>query len=426
MGIQINKEDSDYMQNFIQRVIDEAGCRIPGSIQEKKGAEIVAEELKQITDEVITEPFEFQPNAFLSWIRIDIACILASMLLFFIGTMVDGNGFKVFLNIIALILQIIAFYLMWKEFFNYEEYYDKLFKTETSQNVIGKIKPKEEVKNIIIFSGHIDSALQFNILRYFKYFYPIIAFWGLGSFIIWLIIQIVNIIFNAFGIFGALNSIALHLFLAAIPAIAILWFFVTFGQKGNKVPGAADNLSAIAIIIGLGKYLKIHPEIIPKNTEIRLVGFGCEEAGLRGAYRYVEKHFDELKKLNAVDINMDTIMDPKWISVTENEPTTRTKHSKEICDKIIQAAASAQVDMKTLGENFIEKFAGLISGGTDAAAFSKAGLKATNLVAVNYLKFFKFYHQEFDTLDKIKSGALENTLKILIAYLKINEPTKFE
>lgn len=426
MGLQIIKEDSDYMQSFIQKIINEAGCRIPGSPQEKKGAELVAEEFKKITDDVTIEPFEFYPNAFLSWIRIDIIFILASMAVFFIGTQVSEMGLKVTLNILALALPLIAFYLMWREFFNYDEYYDKLFKKEISQNVIAKIKPKEEIKHILIISGHIDSALQFNLLRYLKFGYFFIAFWGLGTFVIWILLQLINIILNIFGRFNVLNDFAFKIFLIGLPAIVALWFFVSFSQKGNKVPGAVDNLSAMAVVLGFGRYIKSHPDLIPKNTEIRLVGFGSEEAGLRGAYRYVEKHYDELKKYNAININMDTLMSPKWLTVFENEPTTRTKHSREVCDKLIQAAASAQIDLKRFGNTAIEKFGGLISGGTDAAAFSKAGIRAANLAAVDYLKFPSFYHQEYDTPDKILPGTLENTLKILIAYLKLDEQTKFE
>lgn len=426
MGIQIIKEDSDYMQSFIQKIINEAGCRKPGSPEEKKGAEMVAEEFRKITDDVTIEPFEFYPNAFLSWIRIDIIFIVASMVVFFIGTQINNVGVKVTLNVLALVLPLIAFYLMWREFFNYDEYYDKLFKKETSQNVIAKIKPKEEIKHILIISGHIDSALQFNLLRYLKFGYFLVTFWGLGTFVIWILLQVINVILNIFERFDVLNDFALYVTIIGLPAIILLWFFVFFGRRGNKVPGAVDNLSAMAVVLAFGRYVKSNPDLIPKNTEIRLIGFGSEEAGLRGAYRYVEKHYDELKKYNAIDINMDTLMSPKWLTVFENEPTTRTTHSREVCDKLIQAAASAQIDLRKFGNSAVEKFGGLLSGGTDAAAFSKAGIRAANLAAIEYLKFPTFYHQEFDTIDKILPGTLENTLKILISYLKLDEQTKFE
>ncbi|MFW9902620.1 MAG: M28 family metallopeptidase, partial [Candidatus Thorarchaeota archaeon] len=215
------------------------------------------------------------------------------------------------------------------------------------------------------------------------------------------------------------NLVLWLLIIGSIPLIA-LFFFVSPGEKANKVPGAVDNLSAVAIILALGRYLKNHKEIIPKNTEIRIISFGCEEAFLRGAFRYVETHLEELKKYDAECINLDAIASIDNIAFSKTEPTTRTTHSKEVVQKLIKA--SELVDIKTnvanlVGGSFLTKLAGLMSGGTDAAAFSKSKIKASTITAMNLLKMVRFYHQETDTLDKIEKGVLENALKICIAYV---------
>ena len=201
------------------------------------------------------------------------------------------------------------------------------------------------------------------------------------------------------------------------PVIIALWFFVSRGEKANKVPGAVDNLSAVAIVLGIGRYLKVHKEIIPKNTEIRLISFGCEEAGLRGAYRYVKAHFDELSKYNTVDINMDIIQSVKNFGIIAYEPTTRTKHSMEVVQKLVDAAQTIDIKADILGVSFRDKFIGQILGGTDATTFSKSSIKAANITALDFKKYFKFYHQSTDTLEMIEKGALENALKICLAYL---------
>ena len=194
-------------------------------------------------------------------------------------------------------------------------------------------------------------------------------------------------------------------------------FFVSPGEKANKVPGAVDNLSAVAVVLGMGRYLKKHGDIIPDDTEIRLISFGCEEAGLRGAYRYAEAHEKELKKHDAELVNMDGIQSTKNLSVVEYEPTTRTKHSEEVVQKILDAADTVEIKTKKMGATFVEKLVGQISGGTDATAFSKAGIKAANISAMELKKFIKFYHQPFDTLEMIDEGALERALKVCIGYL---------
>ncbi|MGC9779762.1 MAG: M28 family peptidase [Candidatus Heimdallarchaeota archaeon] len=63
------------------------------------------------------------------------------------------------------------------------------------------------------------------------------------------------------------------------PMAAMLFFFKT----NWAVLGANDNLSSIAILQGIGETLGNSKNLIPNHTKILLVGFGSEEAGLRGA-----------------------------------------------------------------------------------------------------------------------------------------------
>lgn len=427
MEINISAEDANYMYDVIQKIIVKAGCRMPCSPQEAKGAEIIKKELEETCDEVEIEPFKCSPRAFLGWIRIDIILVLLSIGSFFLISLFIGTFIPLILVIISFALNILAFIIIWNEFFNYREFVDRFFKEKDSQNVVGKINAKGEKKHVILFAGHHDSALQFNILRYLKVGYPIVLFLGMGILFLWLFLSgyivllsywgfILNFTVDYTWFFGFILWIVI---IGAFPLVC-LFFFVSSGEKANKVPGAIDNLSAVAIVLGVGRYLKNHKDIIPDNTEIQLISFGCEEAGLRGAYRFAARHEYELKKYDAMLVNMDGIQSAKMITVAENEPTTRTKHSKEMVDKILEASKLVDVKARTVGSKFIEKLAGQISGGTDAAAFSKAGIKATNIMAIEIKKFIKFYHQPTDTLEMIDRGSLENVLKICIGFL-INE-----
>ncbi|GAH40277.1 unnamed protein product, partial [marine sediment metagenome] len=87
------------------------------------------------------------------------------------------------------------------EFFNYREFIDPLFKSKTSQNVVGRIYPKEEVKKILIFSGHHDSALEFNLLTHLKLGYPILILLGIGTMIIWLVTSLIIVLLILVNLF---------------------------------------------------------------------------------------------------------------------------------------------------------------------------------------------------------------------------------
>ncbi len=418
----IDEKNSNYMYKIIQTIIDTCGPRMPCSPQEAQAAEIIKKELELVCDEVTLETFSCNPRAFLGYIKVDIVLVLLSFLSFFLIPLNLFNYWGYIMSFLSFSFNLISILILWNEFFNYREFIDPLFKSRTSQNVIGKIAPHEEPKKIIIFSGHHDSALQFNLLTYLKIGYPIIIFIGLIIMILWLftsifvlLVMITNLLnYDFFFIF------ALILFLIGIPAFIGLFFFVSFGEKANKVPGAVDNLSSVAIVLAIGSFLKNHKESIPKNTEIRLISFGCEEAGLRGAYRYVAKHLDELKKFEVECINMDGIHSSDNIAIIDFEPSTRTKHSKIVIEKIFNAAKSSQIKVNASalgGSNTLEKIFGQVTGGTDATAFSKSEIKAATITAMNLKKMLEFYHQPTDTSDKIEEGALERVLKICLAYI---------
>ncbi|MFX0057217.1 MAG: M28 family peptidase [Candidatus Heimdallarchaeota archaeon] len=421
--IELTSEDSQYMYEIIQRIINECGPRMPCSVQEAKAAEIISAELKKSCDNVDIEPFNCQPRAFLGYIKINLILIFLSFILFFMIPFDITHYWEEIIIWVSFILNLVAIIIIWNEFFNYREFIDPIFKKKQSQNVIGTIKPVGERTKLLIFSGHHDSALQFNLLRYLKIGYPIIIFIGLGIMVLWSVTSFIMLLISIIGLFvyRSFFIFNLTLFIIGIPAFIGLFLFISSGEKANKVPGAVDNLSAVVIILTLAKYLKKRKEIIPRNTEIKLISFGCEEAGLRGAYRYVKKHQNELKSLDAECVNLDAIQSKTKISVIDFEPSTRTKHSDIVVKKIKAASKLVNVDISASslgGSNLLEKIIGQISGGTDATAFSKAGIKAANISAMNLKKIIKFYHQPSDTLDKIEKGSLEQVLKILISFVK--------
>lgn len=430
MDIELSKDDSDYIYNIIQKIIDECGPRMPCSPQEAESAKIIKKELEKTCDEVDIEPFRCHPRAALGWIRIAIFTVVMSFSSFFLIKLFQDSLWVYLLSVLSTFFIILGITIAWEEFFCYKEFIDPLFKEKESQNVIGKIKSPDEINKIIIFSGHHDSAMQFNLLRYFKYGYVPIGFIGLGIFFLWFLVSLIFLFLAMFTfildftkIYDFFFYIALCLIIIAAAPMVFLLFFVTPGKGANKVPGAVDNLSAVAIVLGIGRYLKNNKELIPKNTEIRLISFGCEEAFLRGAYRYVESHLDELKKYDTECVNMDGIQSMKNLSLLDKEPTTRTIHSEEVVQKLKNAAKLVGVKVKVSslgGGSFLENLVGIIGGGTDATAFSKSNIKASSITAINLLKLVHFYHQETDTLDKIEKGALENALKICLGYL-INE-----
>lgn len=420
MNINVSEEDSKYMYDFVQQVIDEIGPRMSCSSQEAEAAEFIKNELEKSCDEVSVEKFTCHPKAFLGWIKLDMFMIVISILLYFLSQIFTEQFWLLVIAIISFLFVLLPFLIMWEEFFNYREFIDPIFRKKSSQNIIGNFKSEGELERIIIFSSHMDTAVEFKLMKLLGWKFIPIAFGVIFLMLLWLVLSFLNLVFILIG-FISLKAIFLNIMIWTLiigsPFIIFLYFFVPLGEKGNVVPGATDNLSSCSIIQGLARYLKKNREIIPSNTEIRLISFGCEEVGLRGSYRYVEAHHNELKKYNTLVVNMDGLEKPDHIYIIEFEPTTRTWHSEEVIQKLSRAAEIVNIEAKRIGSGKLEKVLGRLTGGSDAAAFSKAGIKAGFINAADWKNRSSYYHQSGDTIDKIEKGTLESILKICIAFL---------
>ena len=124
LDIKISEEDSDYMYNIVQYIIDECGPRMSCSPQEAKGAEIIKNELEKTCDEVTIEPFTCHPRAALGWIKIDIFMVLISFSLFLLIQLFLNTFWVYILSMLATLLSFLAIIIAWKEFFSYKEFID--------------------------------------------------------------------------------------------------------------------------------------------------------------------------------------------------------------------------------------------------------------------------------------------------------------
>jgi hypothetical protein len=282
-------------------------------------------------------------------------------------------------------------------------------------NVIGTLhKPgAKNVKRLLILSGHHDGAPENTWLRLLGYgFYFAVATMFIGSIamLAMSIIQLTGVITgNAETVrFGTLGGAILAY--PVVPSIIFGMFFTRRGKNGGTVPGAADNLSASALAVAVCRFLVKNPSYVPDDTEIRFVSFGSEEAGLRGSKRYVERHLDELERLDARLLNFETVAHPE-IAILTSDESGIVKNSPEMVKSAVAAADRAgvpyQLRSATLGV------------GSDAGPFSQAGLKATTLLPFKVpQQMVAFYHQKWDGPEVLTIEPLTNVLKLALEWVR--------
>jgi len=296
-----------YMHDLIDRILREVGPRPSCSPAERKAAKLLENEWQGVCDAVRVEPFTCNPHTFLGVLQVSAVMYLLSACLYW------------FCPIVSTLLMGAAAVMLYFEFIRYHEFADRLFPKGESANVVGIFKPRGELKKRVVVSGHIDSVYEFNLWLWLKQ--AAIPFSILAVLAMFLLLGIsgaraVSVLWGLqdASVFTSLGFVSV----ALLPVVMAHLFFHTC----RPVPGAMDDLAGVAVAAGLGKYLRDARDndgFYPENTEVVIVGMGSEEAGLRGAKRYVENHRDEMMAIPTRGIFLDGIYDEKFLTVIYRE-----------------------------------------------------------------------------------------------------------
>ena len=411
----ITSNDAQYALEIVKTICTQVGPGLPGTSQERERAGIIKNELESHlgAGNVVVEEFTLAPGAFLGVYPLSALFLLMAALLNISTGRFTGISPWV-TSTAALTFSMFSVFLLIIEFILGFEFIDPFFKKKQSVNVVGTLhKPGTvNVKQLLILSGHHDSALENTWLRFLGYgFMPASATMFLG-FITMLTIGIVQmagmITGNASVVrVGTLGWVLLVY--PVVPSIIYLMFFNMGRENGGSVPGAADNLSASALAVAMCRFLVENPAYIPEETEIRFISFGSEEAGVRGSRRYVKRHLEELKRLEARVLNFETVAHPEIVILTSDSNGT-VKNSPEMVRSVVAAAERARVPYKVKSA--------IIGVGGDAGPFSQAGLQAVTLLPFQMpQQWVAFYHQKWDTPEVLTIEPLLNVLKLTLEWV---------
>jgi len=411
----ITNNDAHYAYDIVKTICTDVGPGLPASSQERERAAIIKQELESHlgAGNVAVEEFTVAPAAFLSPYPGAFSMILAVLLNISIGRLAGVSPWLT--SIAALVFSIVSPLPFIFEFYLGLELIDPFFKKKQSVNVIGTLRRPgtKNVKRLLILSGHHDSAPEntwLRLLGYGFFFLTTTYFIGLVTMLVMSIIQLTGVIT---GNADLVRTGTLGWVLLAYPIVPSIIFalFSTRGRKnGGTVPGAVDNLAASALAVAMCRFLVNNPSYIPADTEIRFVSFGSEEAGLRGSRRYVERHLDELQRLDARLLNFEMVAHPQ-IAILTSDVNGTMKHSPEMVKTVVAAAQRAGVPYKVRSA--------YIGVGTDAAPFSRAGLKATTLLPFKVpQQQVAFYHQKWDGPEVLTMEPLLNVLKLTFEWVR--------
>ncbi len=440
----VTHSDAHCAYEIVKKICTEVGPGLPGTSRERERAAIIKGELESHLGarNVAVEAFTLAPWAWISAYPLSgLSMLLAVVLNLSTARLAGAAPWLTAMAALGFALLAPAVFVL--QFIRNLELVDPFFPKKQSLNVIGTLhKPgAENVKRLLIVSGHHDSApantwfsLLGNVKRflmrtrpddpglagreetllrtlgYIFYLLSVSWFLGLAVMVAMSLIQLAGVIAGNPGLvrFGTLGWLLLAFPL--LPAIIVPLFFTHGWKGGGIVPGAADNLSGSALAVAACRFLAKNPSQIPDDTEIRFISFGSEEAGLRGSRRYVQRHLDELKRLDARVLNIETVAD-RDITILTAEGNGSVKSAPEIVTSLVAAAERAGIPYKTQ--------APWLGAVNDSAPFSQAGLKATTAIAFRMpQQAIDFYHQKWDRPEILSSEPLHSVLKLACEWIR--------
>ncbi|MGB9836471.1 MAG: M20/M25/M40 family metallo-hydrolase [Candidatus Saccharicenans sp.] len=177
------------------------------------------------------------------------------------------------------------------------------------------------------------------------------------------------------------------------------------GRCPELMPGANDNASAVAVMLGLAKALKNSPVRLKRT--VLFAFFGAEEQGVKGSEYYLEHPVFPLEKTVGL-INLDGVGsgDKIFVLAGKNFPWLFGPVEK----------ANQNYVHRELGTNF---WANLTRPRLDAARFMDRGIPSLSFSVYGLNIPYPTYHNTRDTAELINPEILEDLSRIL--FLAVTE-----
>jgi Zn-dependent M28 family amino/carboxypeptidase len=172
------------------------------------------------------------------------------------------------------------------------------------------------------------------------------------------------------------------------------------------VPGANDNLSAVAALLELARGLAAEP---PRGVRVLLLSTGSEESSMEGMRGFVARHRRTLDTARTRFVVLESIGSPELILI-EGEGMIRMRdYDPALRDALAAAAAAAGVPLRRR----------LRSGlATDALIAHRAGYPAATLASVNEYKMAANYHSQRDLPHRVDYGTVAAAVQVCASLIR--------
>jgi len=178
--------------------------------------------------------------------------------------------------------------------------------------------------------------------------------------------------------------------------------FAEIGARG-AVPGANDNLTGVATLIGLATELAEQPL---EGLRVLLVSTGAEEGFMEGMQAFARRHFPSLPPNRTHVVCVDTVGSPQ-LTLIEGEGMLRMREYPDDFKALVSECARA---------SGIELGRGLrFRNATDGLIALRAGYPTAAIGSVTRLKVPANYHWPTDTAENVNHDTVDGAVTLCTA-----------
>jgi Zn-dependent M28 family amino/carboxypeptidase len=191
----------------------------------------------------------------------------------------------------------------------------------------------------------------------------------------------------------------------ALSALSAAGFFQIGASR--VVPGANDNLTGVATILGVAERLRETPV---EGLRVVLVSTGSEESFMEGMRAFLRRHAPRLSPAHTRIVAVDTVGSTTELVAAESEGMiVQSEYDPGLKDELSAAADAAGVHLRRGLE---------LSFATDALPALRAGYRAAMLGSVNEYKLPSNYHKPSDTADNVSYERVEECVALCEALIR--------
>jgi hypothetical protein len=168
------------------------------------------------------------------------------------------------------------------------------------------------------------------------------------------------------------------------------------------VPGANDNLTAVAVLIELARALH---EQAPEGLRVLLVSMGSEESNQEGMIEFAARHFDQLPREATWFVCLDTVGSPELVLIEGEGFLKMRDYPEDFKSLVSECAREAGVHLRR----------GLrTTYATDGLIPLRRSYPAVSIASVNEWLVPANYHWPTDTPERVDYGTVASALALTL------------